>query len=123
MLLCAAFLGLRWRQLAVRAPDDVERLQLAPVLTASAGEALPGASAHADAGSPQSAKPAGKVDINTASAAELATLPGIGEVLAGRIADYRAEHGPFKSLDGLLEVEGIGEGKLAKLKPEATAGK
>ena len=52
------------------------------------------------------------LNINTATAAELETLPGIGEVLAQRIVDYRTEHGPFSSADGLLEVSGIGDKKL-----------
>lgn len=54
----------------------------------------------------------GLLNINTATAAELETLPGIGEVLAQRIVDYRTEHGPFSSADGLLEVSGIGDKKL-----------
>lgn len=54
----------------------------------------------------------GKIDINTASAEDLSNLPGIGEVLARRICDYRAEHGPFQTLHQLTEVEGIGEKRL-----------
>ncbi len=138
MGLCAAFLVLRWWQLAARAPEDVERLKLAPVLAARAQDALPAArdapAAKAKPAStappaPSAAKtaaapaPAGPVNINTATAQQLATLPGIGEVLAARIVAYRKEHGPFASVDGLLEVEGIGAGKLAKLKPKATTGK
>ena len=52
------------------------------------------------------------VNINTADAAELAALPGIGEVLAGRIVGYREEHGAFASVEALTDVPGIGEGKL-----------
>ena len=55
------------------------------------------------------------IDINTAGVEELDQLPGIGEVLAGRIIAYREEHGPFTSMEGLLEVSGIGEAKLAEL--------
>lgn len=55
------------------------------------------------------------VDLNTATSEELEALPGIGEELAGRIVDYRAEHGGFSSVEELLEVPGIGEGKLAAL--------
>ena len=52
-----------------------------------------------------SASQAPLLDINTASAEQLATLPGIGEVRAGRIIDSREQDGPFASADGLLERE------------------
>ena len=56
--------------------------------------------------------PGGKVNINTATKEQLMTLPGIGEVLAQKIIDYRAEHGPFKKIADLLLVDGIGEHRL-----------
>nr|WP_326127497.1 helix-hairpin-helix domain-containing protein [uncultured Oscillibacter sp.] len=62
------------------------------------------------------------LDINTASAEELAGLPGIGRVLAERIVDYRAEHGPFGAEEDLMEVSGIGEKKLAELEGRITTG-
>jgi competence protein ComEA len=58
----------------------------------------------------------GLVDVNHASVADLEFLPGVGPVLAQRIFDYRKEHGPFATVEDLLDVPGIGEGKLASLR-------
>ena len=60
------------------------------------------------------------VNINTASKRELDALPGIGEVLAQRIIDYRSANGPFSTVDELTKVKGIGAKTLEKLKPYAT---
>ena len=62
------------------------------------------------------------IDINTATAEELQQLMGIGPVLAQAIVDYRAEHGPFASVDELLEVSGIGEAKLDNIRSDVTIG-
>ena len=60
------------------------------------------------------------VDINRADLEQLATLPGIGEKLAERINAYRQEHGPFKSVDELLNVKGVGPKMFEKIKPLIT---
>lgn len=61
-----------------------------------------------------------KIDINVAPAEVFATFPGIGDVLAQRIVSYREEHGPFASVDDLLNVEGIGENKLNAMRQYLT---
>ena len=55
------------------------------------------------------------LDLNAAGKDELIQLPGIGEVLAGRIIDYREEHGGFKNVEELMLIKGIGEKKYAEL--------
>ncbi len=60
------------------------------------------------------------VNINTATLDQLETLPGIGPVLAQHILDYRTQHGPFHAVDDLLNVSGIGDSRLADLKPHVT---
>lgn len=58
----------------------------------------------------------GLIDINTADVAVLDTLPGIGEVLAQRIVDYRTEYGNFLSIDEIKNVSGIGEKTFEKIR-------
>ena len=57
-----------------------------------------------------------KVNVNTAMAAQLTALPGIGDTIAQAIVDYRDNNGAFRSVDDLLQVNGIGEKKLAALR-------
>lgn len=71
-------------------------------------------------GSSASAPGAGPVNLNTASLEQLDTLPGVGPSTAQAIADYRQEHGRFKTVDELLEVRGIGDAKMAQLRPRVT---
>ena len=56
-----------------------------------------------------------RVNINTASAEQLAALPGIGARLAGRIVEYRQKQGAFKSTQELLNVKGVGEKNFQKI--------
>jgi competence protein ComEA len=62
------------------------------------------------------------VNVNTASAAELAGLKGIGDAKARAIIEYREKNGPFKSVDELRDVRGIGDKLLAQLRPSVTVG-
>lgn len=64
----------------------------------------------------------GEVDVNTATAAELQRLPGIGTVSAGRIIAHRDENGPFNSLSDVGNVEGISTATLEKIRPFLTFG-
>lgn len=73
--------------------------------TATAGE-LPAPGAVVD----------GRVRVNQADATEMDALPGVGPVLAERIAAYRDENGPFGSVEDLLDVPGIGESKLEAMR-------
>lgn len=60
------------------------------------------------------------VNVNTANAEQLATLPGIGESRALRIINYREQNGKIKSLEELNEIKGFGERSIAKLKGRVT---
>ena len=74
------------------------------------------------ASSRSSAKPpvSGTININTASATELEALPGIGAKTAARIVEYRQKNGPFKKVEELMNVRGVGEKNFLKLKPQIT---
>jgi competence protein ComEA len=74
-----------------------------------AGPAVPGAA------------PGDKVNLNTATLAQLDALPGVGPVLAQRILDYRTSHGGFRSVNDLRQVDGIGDSRFEDLKDLVTA--
>jgi competence protein ComEA len=123
---------------------DLDRLNLASLLedgqkiyVTRRGEATPGEAAPADKSAPAStsgagaaeaegtAGPAGegsggKINLNTATAEELAELPKVGPVLAQRIVDWRTQQGPFKSPEELDAVDGVGPKMLEALLPLVT---
>ena len=66
--------------------------------------------------------PAGKVNINTATAQQLSELPGVGAKLAARIVEYRQKSGAFKTAQELMNVQGVGEKNFAHLQPHLTVG-
>ena len=76
----------------------------------------------ADATHAAAAKPAAVVNINTATAAEFEALPGIGAKTAARIVEYRQKNGPFKKVEELMNVRGLGEKNFLKLKAQLTIG-
>jgi competence protein ComEA len=69
-----------------------------------------------------SAPPATVVNINTASAADFEALPGIGAKTAARILEYRQKNGPFKKVEELMNIRGLGEKNFLKLKAQLTVG-
>jgi competence protein ComEA len=62
----------------------------------------------------------GLVNVNTATPTDLETLPGVGEVIAQAIVDYRTQNGPFSSVDQLLDVSGIGDATLEDIRELVT---
>ena len=62
------------------------------------------------------------VNVNTATMAELMSLKGIGEEKARAIIEHREKHGPFKNVDELKNVSGIGDKLLSTLRPQVTVG-
>jgi len=93
-------------------------LVAAPPLTAQSSSSSPRSS------SSRSTKPVSTqmVNINTATATEFQTLPGIGAKMAARILDYRDKNGPFKKIEDLMNVRGLGEKNFLKLKAQLTLG-
>lgn len=76
----------------------------------------------APAAAPAGAPAGAKVDLNAASTDQLDTLPGVGEVTAQRIVQWRTEHGGFTKVEQLRDVGGIGESKFEKLRGQVTVG-
>jgi competence protein ComEA len=115
------------------ADADLNRVNLAAVVedgqqvyVPRVGETAPGGAAGASAGGGGDGAGAGgagdgePIDINTATADVLDELPGVGPAIAQAIVSYRDEHGPFGSVDDLVDVPGIGDAKLAQLRDLVT---
>jgi competence ComEA-like helix-hairpin-helix protein len=71
----------------------------------------------------QASVPSEKVNINTAGVDELVALPGIGKAYAERIVEYRQKNGPFKKVEDVLNVRGIGEKTFERIRDRLTIGK
>ena len=65
---------------------------------------------------------AAKLNVNRADAETLSLLPGLGGTLSQALVDYRAAHGPFRTIEDLLGVPGLGEGKLEAIRALITCG-
>ena len=92
-----------------------------PPLAASSGQGCEGQACTSAEGGLSGSDPEGQglVNINTANAAQLTQLPGVGPAIAQKIIDYRTANGPFTSVDDLTKVPGIGAAKLAQIKSHA----
>ncbi|MEI5033362.1 ComEA family DNA-binding protein [Streptomyces sp. S1A(2023)] len=111
----------------VRAGTDVTGLNRARVLLDGEqvvvglppGPPVPGTvgGGHAGADGPGGPGPSAPLSLNTATAEQLETLPGVGPVLAQHMIDYRTENNGFRSVDELRQVNGIGDRRFAELQP------
>ena len=110
---------------------DTARINLAAklvdgqrVVVPRVGEPSPAAVGTGGADDPAAATtgptPEAPLDLNEATAAQLDTLPGVGPATAAAIVAHRAAKGPFRSVDGLADVRGIGPAKLEQLRPLLT---
>lgn len=86
------------------------------VVGGAAPAAVPGTGGANTVGSAAGAAPTAPISLNTATADQLNTLPGVGPVLAQHIIDYRTQHGGFRSVDELRQVNGIGDRRFSDLR-------
>ena len=121
-IVMTAGLGVRWYRAAHPVPPDVSP----PFAYAALDSTFLALSRPADSVASREAQPPGAprepIDINTAGADELVALPGIGPVTAARIIEDRQNRGPYRRVDDLLRVKGIGPKKLARIRPHVRVG-
>jgi len=103
---------------AAAAPPGASEAGVEP--PAGAGDGTTAEGAVADGGGTCPDGQHGRLDLNVATVEQLDALPGIGPVLAARIVAFREHHGPFRLVDDLLEVTGIGPKTLERLRPLVT---
>ena len=116
----ASIFGMAWSVFGREPREEPARVRAAPAVTpAQPPPRVPGL--------PRPEAPAGiapvengLIDLNTATEAQLELLPSIGPALARRIVEYRRTQGPFKSVEELDGVSGIGPAILAKVRPLVT---
>ena len=100
--------------------DEATASGAAPAVGHAEGEHAADVTAEDEAparSSRRSSPSPGPVNVNTAGAAELDRLPGVGPAIAQRILEHRRAHGPFRRAEDVLAVKGIGPKKLASMRP------
>ena len=95
------------------------RILMAAIAAMALSTAAVGAQGRTAAPKPIAAA-AAPVNLNTATADQLATIPGVGPRMAERIIDYRQKNGGFKKVEDLMNVSGIGEKNFLKMRPLVT---
>jgi competence protein ComEA len=97
---------------------DGEIVQIATLPVPGSSPAIGTVATAVDA--PETGSP--RININTATAAELDQLPGVGEVTAARIIAFREENGPYRSIDDLIHVQGISANTIDGFRDQVTTG-
>jgi competence protein ComEA len=95
------------------------RMMMAAIAAIALSATAPSAQGKAPVQKP-AATAAAPVNLNTATAEQLATIPGVGAKMAERIIDYRQKNGGFKKIEDLMNVSGVGEKSFLKMKPLVT---
>ena len=95
------------------------RIMMAAIAAVALSATALSAQSKAPAPKP-TATAAAPVNLNTATAEQLATIPGVGPKMAERIIDYRQKSGGFKKIEDLMNVSGVGEKSFLKMKPLIT---
>lgn len=98
----------------------IARISFIPGLAFALALPLAAGAARASKAAPKAKAPSHAINLNTATATELMQLPHIGAQTAGRIVQFRKEHGGFKRPEELMSVKGIGEKSFAQLRPYLT---